>query len=447
MKRISSKLIVALFMLSLPGFAVAQDSIGVHEFSLQQAIAYAEKNNVQVKNALLDFQIQQQTNKEITAAAFPSIGGSLSTTYNAKLPVSLVPAEFFGGTAGTFQKIAFGTKWNAGYGVELNQLLFDGQVFVGLQAKASALDFRNKSVEVTKEMVRANISKIYYQLVVSKKQIELLDANISRLEKLQHDTREIYKNGFAEKLDVDKLSVALVNLASEKTRAENMISNGYLGLKVLMGMPVAEKLVLTDTISDAQVKDAALDPGSFKFSDRVDYQAMSIGIKLREYNIRRYKLSKLPTVAMNAYYNKNAQRNKFNFFSGEWFDVSAIALRVSIPIFSGGAANARIQKARYELNQDLNTRAAMEINIGYEIEQARNNYRTAIASLDFQKRNMELAESVYQQTKKKYEMGLGSQTEITAAQTDLKAAQTNYITALYDAIIAKVDFQKATGKL
>jgi outer membrane protein TolC len=67
--------------------------------------------------------------------------------------------------------------------------------------------------------------------------------------------------------------------------------------------------------------------------------------------------------------------------------------------------------------------------------------------MDFQKKNMELAEKIYQQTKKKYEVGTGSQIEIVAAQTEMKAAQTNYITALYDAIIAKVDFLKATGKL
>jgi outer membrane protein TolC len=70
-----------------------------------------------------------------------------------------------------------------------------------------------------------------------------------------------------------------------------------------------------------------------------------------------------------------------------------------------------------------------------------------VATLDFQRKNMDLAEKVYGQTKKKYEMGTGSQTEINTAQTDLKAAQTNYITALYDAIIARIDYLKATGKL
>jgi len=44
-------------------------------------------------------------------------------------------------------------------------------------------------------------------------------------------------------------------------------------------------------------------------------------------------------------------------------------------------------------------------------------------------------------------MGLGSNIEINAAQTDLKAAQTYYISALYDAIIARTDFLKAIGKL
>ncbi len=67
--------------------------------------------------------------------------------------------------------------------------------------------------------------------------------------------------------------------------------------------------------------------------------------------------------------------------------------------------------------------------------------------MDFQKQNMELAATVYDQTKRKYEVGTGSITDINNAQTDLQAAQTNYINALYNAITAKVDFLKAVGKL
>jgi outer membrane protein TolC len=118
-----------------------------------------------------------------------------------------------------------------------------------------------------------------------------------------------------------------------------------------------------------------------------------------------------------------------------------------VPIFSGFSNNAKIRKAQLELQKTVNQQEWLKLNIDNEIETARNSFRSAITALDYQKKNMELAESVYDQTKKKYESGLGSQTEITTAQTDLKNAQTNYITALYDAIIAKVDFLKATGKL
>ena len=81
-----------------------------------------------------------------------------------------------------------------------------------------------------------------------------------------------------------------------------------------------------------------------------------------------------------------------------------------------------------------------------EVETAKNNFQTAITNLDFQKQNMELAESVYNQTKKKYEAGTGDQIEIINAETDLRTAQTNYLSAMYNAIIAKVDYLKAIGK-
>ena len=450
----NNRRISVLIALFFPAVLMAQgqggDTAGTrrHEFSIQQAVDYAAKNNIQVRNALLDVKIQEQTNREITAAAYPQISASGSLVYNAKLPISLIPAEIFGGQPGTFQKLPFGVKWNATGGVQLNQLLFDGQVFVGLQARETVLKFQQKNVEVTEEMIKANIYKIYYQLVVSKKQIDLLDANITRFEQLLKDTRIIYDNGFAEKLDVDKVNVQLTNLQTEKTRALNMIENGHLGLKILMGMPVKDELVLTDTLDEAQIKNGVLVMDQFKYSDRKEYQFAELGIKLNQYNIKRYKLSKIPTLSLNGYYNKNAQRNKFDFFSdGDWFDISAFTLNLNIPIFSGFSTNAKIQKAKYELQKSLNAKDNLQLVIDNEIEVARTNFRSAIATLDFQKRNMELAESVYQQTKKKYEVGTGSQTEINSAQTDLKAAQTNYITSLYDAIIAKVDFLKATGKL
>ncbi len=461
-----------LIVCMLPSFAFAQTDTAKttrHEFSIQQAVDYAIKNNVNVKNALVDVQLQQEQNREFTSNAYPHINAQLGTTYNPAVATQVLPNFISPATyqvlidqgvkdgngnpitmPNDFGFIAaqFGTKFSATAGISLSQILFDGQVFVGLQARPAAVEFRRKNMEVTAEMIKANIYKVYYQLVVSKTQIELLDANISLLEKLLKDTRIIYENGFREQLDVDKVTVQLANLQTEKTKVLNVISNGYYGLKVLMGMPVKDELVLTDKLTEDQIKEGILEKSIYSYEDRKEYQYAQIGKTLNDYNVRRYKLSQIPTISLNALYAKNAQRDKWNFFGrGDWFSVSNINLNINIPIFNGFITKSKIAQAQLEGRKIDNQLDALKLSIDNEVEIARNNYRTAIATMDFQKKNMELAEKVYNQTKKKYEIGTGSQMEINTAQTDMKTAQTNYITALYDAIIAKVDFMKATGKL
>ncbi len=440
-----------------------------HEMSMQQAVAFAIKNNATVKNALLQVDIQQQQNRAITAAAYPHINASMSTTYNPNIATQVIPNFISPATyqvlidegvkngngdpvqmPGDFGFVAaqFGTKYSANAGISFSQILFDGQVFVGLQARDAAMQLQQKGAEVTQENIKVNIHKVYYQLALSKKQVELLDANIALVEKNLRDTRIIYENGFREKLDVDKETVRLSNLQTEKQKLLNQISNGYYALKLLMGMPIMDELVLTDSLTEDQIKSDILGAATHRYEDRKEFQQLMISKTLLDYNVRRYKLSQVPVVSLSALYAKNAQRNKWDFLGkGNWFTISNINLNIAIPIFNGGYTRAKIQEARLEARKVDNTIEGMKRWINHDVEAARNNYRNAIVTMDFQKKNMELAEKVYQQTKKKYEIGTGSQIEIVAAQTEMKAAQTNYISSMYDAVIAKVDFLKATGKL
>ena len=453
-------LLTVFFIACICNFSQAQDTLVsrsfnagrdplVHHFSLQEALDYAEKNNVQVKNALLEIKLQEQQNREVTGMAYPQINGTGQLTYNAKLPTSLVPAEFFGGQAGEFARLVFGVKWSATGGVSLSQILFDGQVFTGLQARETLIDLREKNAEVTMEQIRANITKLYYQLSVSNRQIQLLDSNIALINRLRRDMKIMYDNGFAEGIDIDKQDVRLANLQSSKTTAVNQINNGYLGLKVLMGMPVQDELILTDSVTDDSIKEGVLEASGFDYNHRRDYQAALMGEKLGEYEIQRYQYSKIPQLSLSGYFNEMAQSNKFDLFSPHsyWSPVSAISLNLRVPIFTGFATNAKIEQARIKLRQTQNNIEALKLNIGREIQEAINNFRSAIQNLDYQKSNMALAQKVYDQTKKKFEIGTGSQLEINQARIDLETAQTNYYNALYNAVVARVDFLKATGKL
>lgn len=453
-------------MLLLTTGAFAQQK---NEFNVKQAVDYAMKNATQVKNALLDVKVQEQVNRQLTSAAYPQVNASMGTTHFPNiavqsLPNFISPATYqvlidegvkngSGGNisfpAGGFGTIAaqFGTPWTANAGVDVSQLLFDGQVFVGLKARSAVLDFYKKTAAVTQEQIKANVMKIYYQLVVGQSQLASLDANIQRFEKLLKDTKEIYKNGFAEKLDVDKVQVQLNNIITEKEKIVNAIASGNSGLKFLLAMPQQEELVLTDTLSTESLKDNILNE-NYNYNDRKEIQLLTVAEKLGNYNIRRYKLSKLPTAAAFGSFSKNAQRNKFNFFGkGDWFTTSLAGLKISMQIFDGNRKNALIQQSRYELQKTQNNMEQLKQSVDYDVAQSRIKMTSALLTMDNQKKNITLAENVYNTTRKKYEQGLGSNQEIYNAQTELKVAQTNYYSSLYDAISAKIDWLKAAGKL
>ncbi len=461
----SSLLMVAGLAAGL--FLQAQDS--TYRMTVEDAVAYAQKNSAEVKNALLAIELQRQTNREVASAAYPQLSAAATGNYFPNVAVQRFPNFIAASTYGVliqegvkdgsgqtivapsdfgFVDAQFGTKYNASGGLDLSQLLFDGQVFVGLQARKTAMDFANKSAEVTQERIKATVHKIYYQLLAGRQQVSTIDANITRSEKLLTDAQEIFKSGFAEKLDVSKAEVSLTNLKTEKLKVENRLQTAYLGLKLLLGMPASHEIILTDTLPEQRFTGEMAET-QFDYTERVEYEQLQLNKRLNEYNIRRYKLSYLPSISLISNYYKMAMRNDANFFKrGEtWFTSSAIGVRVNVPIFDGFAKAARLRTARLQLEQVNNNLDNLELAIDKEISEARVNIRSAIATMEFQERNMRLAEEVYNQTKLKYDQGLGSNLEITNAQAEMIAAQNNYYAALYDAIVANVDFLRATGKL
>lgn len=440
-----------------------------NEFSVAQTIEYAMKNAVEIKNSLLDIQIQKQTNREVTAIALPQINASAGATHYFDIPVTTLP-DFIspsvykvlvdqGVKDGNGNPISFpsngfgsvparfGTNWNANGGVDVSQILFDGQVFIGLKARSEAMKLANRSAEVTKEQIKANVYKVYYQLVVGKKQASSIDANIDRFEKLLADTKEIYKNGFAERLDVDKVEVQLNNLKTEKEKISNQLEIGNAALKFLINMPQQETLILTDNLSEEELNSVSIED-TLDYKNRKEYQQLESALKLNHYNVKRYQLSKFPTLAAFGNYSKNAQRNEFDFFGdGQWFSTSLIGFKLTMPLFDGGARNARINKAKNELSKLENNMGHLKEAMQMETGNAKLKLKSALVTLNNQKQNSVLAEKVYNTTKLKYEQGLGSNLEIYNAQTEFKVAQNNYYGALYDAIVAKIDFLKAIGKL
>src|SRR5450432_647367 len=446
-KRFYRRLFLTL-LTAITGMAVAEAQT-IHTLSAEDAIGMAKKNNISVKAALTNLAIQEQTNKEITALALPKITGTASTTDYFNIPVTLVPGQFFGGAPGTYLPVQFQTKYNAAAGFNLTQTLFDGSVFVGLKARQSALDYYNKAIDLTVEDLSVQVYKTYYQLVVSNTQIQLEDSNIYRAAKLLHDTKVMNENGFVEKLDVDKADVQLTNFQIQKQNTATTIVNGFTFLKFLLGIPAADSIVLTSEFSEANLKGGVPMDIEYSYKNRFDYQSLEIQKQLNDFDIRRYQAAYYPTLKLNGAYQKNVANNTYDLFtkSGTWFTTSYVGLSLDIPIFEGFAKNARLKKARLTSALTTDQIENLKLNIGQQVAVAKSNFINAIQTMDAQKINMDRAESVYRQVKKKFESGLATNTDLSSSQSDLITAQSSYLNALYNAVLSKVDFLKAIGKI
>jgi len=454
------KLIVCSFLVLVATRSHAQKT---YELTVKEAVDLAFKNVVELKNAQVDYRIQQAKNKEIEGQALPQVSGNISANHYLKLPTILFPQSEEGiynvlkrenlisqGTQApppSLIAFSFQQPWNFAMGATLSQLLFQPDVFVGLQARKTALDYSQSLVDQTKEKIKDSAYKRYYAILIAEKQLHFLNESITRLEKLAHDDSLMYKNGFIERLDLDKVQVQLTNLKTTRDWVGNAVALSYAALKFALGLSQQDAVVLKEELTIEKLKEGILDE-SFRYEDRAEIRTLSHLQNLQKLDVKRNKLGYLPTVSLAANYSVNGMGKKF-FTDGStfWFKSAFVGLNVDVPIFSGFQRKYKVQEAQLSLEKLNNTVEGVKQAIDFEQVVTKQSLVNALLTLDIQEKNMQLAERVYNATVLKREQGVGSSFEVLQADTEYQNAQSNYFTALYNAVIAKISYQYSLGKL
>ncbi|MFM6953694.1 MAG: TolC family protein [Sphingobacteriaceae bacterium] len=442
----NSKFFTFLGILALGFSSVSAQNSATYSFTLPQAIEYAFKNQSTVLNAQLDEQIAKNTVKQTTGIGLPQVSGSFSFQDFLKLPTSLLPGDFFG-QPGTQVPVQFGVKYQSALGLEASQLLFDGSYLVGLRAAKTYKELSVRNSKRTKIETAVAVSKAYYSVLVSNEQLGLLDANLIRLHKSLHDIEAYYKNGLVEKVDVDRLHVLTNNLETERENVVRLLALNTNLLKFQMGMPIESSLTLSDSITALNLKAEVLVSDSLAYKNRVEFSLGQTQKKLNELSLKRYKSEFLPSIVAFGSTSKSYQNNSFSDLYSKYYPTSLVGLKLSLPIISGGQRIYKVKNARLEVQKSANDLANLKNGINLEIDQAKTNYLNGLQSLENQKRNMELSKEVLRVSKVKYEQGVGSSLEVTAAETSLKESQNNYINALYESLINKVNLDRALGRI
>lgn len=442
-----------------------------YEISAQEAVGIAFKNVADIKNAHLDYKIAEARNKEVTGLALPQVSASLTGNHYLSLPLIQFPDATEQSVYNVLKRegvkdangnpitadgqfvvrdFSFFSPWNVNMGASIQQLLFEPQVFVGLQARKVLLEASGLQINVAEDKVREAVYKSYYAVLITEKQLVFVHESRKRLEKLAHDLGIMYKNGFAEQLDIDKANVSVNNTRAAENQLQNGVAIGYAALKMTLGLSQSDTLILKDTLTPAQIKEGILNE-SFSYENRNEIKLINKSKELQGFDIKRYRLSYFPTVAASLSYQKTGQRSSAAMNASNdpwfWYNTSLVGVSISVPLFDGNQKKYRIQQSKLTLDKLENTLDNAKKGIDLEIAASRNTLSNAILNLDVQEENMKLAEKVYNTEKKKYEAGLGSSFDILQSDTALQQAQSNYFRSLYDAIIARISYLKALGTL
>lgn len=420
-------------------------------YSLADCINYAYQHQDSVKNATLDVKSAEYKVKETIAAGLPQVNGSISFQDFLKPPATVGPNIFSTpiDLNAPLIKFPFGAvKYNNTYSLQASQLLFSGSFFVGLKAVKTFKELSQRSLVRSKIETNVAVTKAYYQVLVSDEQIKLLDANIAQLKQTLDQTTQQNKQGFVEKIDVDRLSVQYNNLVTNRDNAQRALVLSSQMLKFQMGMPIEQELTLTDKLSDVDITQNAADAADTSYyQNRIEYKLLQTNITLNQLDAKDKKAAYLPSVSLNAGFGEVFQENQFKYLYRHAYPNSYIGLGVNIPIFSGGQRLYQLRQSQINVLKAQNELHNAANGFKLQANAARITYANSIQSLNNQKRSRELAQEVLRVSKIKYQQGVGSNIEVTQAQTELESADNQYIQALYNALISKVDLDKAYARI
>ena len=469
MKRVLT-ILMALIFTSAAWAQQAESS----SFTLEQCIQYALENSIAAKNADLEQRIAKAKVNETVGIGLPQISGSASVVHNQKLQrffttftgpdgfidLSGVPGIQVGDVVAA--QNFFQLKSSGSASVGINQILFNGSYLVGLKASKTYTELSQRSAEQTDQDIIQQVTKAYYSVLINKERTKLFTDNIARVDSLLRNTSALNQNGFAESIDVDRVKVTLNNLRSERDKFLNLNDLSLQLLKFQMNYPQEKPIEIVGEIQDVEIDTNLLNTKeAVDYKSRPDYRVLEVNRRLQELNIKNKYAESMPTLSAFATLGTMTQspnvgglfktNTKIEDFGGvgpdKWYTYNQFGVSLNMPIFSGLQRHYRTQQEKIKLMQIENSVVNLKRAIDFEITQTSVNFDNALKSLVAQKENQQLAANIARVTKVKYEQGVGSSLEVTDAENSLRTAQTNYYSALFDAMVAKVDLDKAYGKL
>ena len=437
------KIHLFLFLILLTGVTQAQNL--PESLSLKEAIAFGLTHNRSIINADREIQKAKKEKWKTIATGLPQISSEVNYQNFLEMPVSLVPAEFFGGNPGEFRELTFGTEQNMIGTLKMEQLIFDGSYLVGLQAAKVYLAISENLFEKTNLDVKKMVTNLYSNVLLAKYNIRFLEKNKVSLENNFQEIHQLFRNGFEEEESVEQIQLSLAQTNNQLKYAENLLEIQQEMLKFVIGYPIETPLKLSDELDDIFNEDLYFEslPNTDNIDNNIDIRIADNNVKSEALKLKLEQSKALPKVNafINQTYTGNSNEFTFTDIDQKWYGSSLLGLNVKIPIFSSLGRSANTQKAKISLDQAKTQLEETQSKIRIDANAALNEYQLAIDNYYTEKENLRLAERIEQKNQTKFFEGMIQSFELRIAQLQLYSAQSNFVNAIQKVITNKIELE------
>lgn len=407
------------------------------DVTLQAIVQYALKHYPLVQQSYLDEQITDRQIRSKLADWYPQLNLNANYQNNFQLQQILFNGQY----------TPSGTYNTSTVGLGLSQTIFNRDVLLASQTKKDVLTQSRQTTVSNKIDVTVNVSKAFYDVLLTQQQIAVLNDDIVRLERNLKDTYNQYQGGLVDKTDYKRATISLNNSKAELKTNLELLKAKYANLKQAMGYTGKDSLHLsydsTQMASEVLVDTTA----PVDYSKRIEYQQLLTQKRLQQADVKYEKWSYLPDLTANAGYNLNYLNSRFPPLYNNNLPNSFANLQLSFPIFQGTKRTQNIRIAELQLTRIDWDMINLETSISSQYAQAMAAYKGYLNDYYILKDNLDLAREVFNTIELQYRSGVKAYLELITAETDLRTAQVNFSNALYQVLSSKLDVQKALGTI
>ncbi len=444
--KIKIKMRLLLLAMGISAFTVnAQDSI---TFSLVEARQYAMANSYVLHNSQQDIAKAEKKVWETITIGLPQVSGTANFNKYLNLPVSLLPAEIFGGEPGTYIPVTFGQNYNSDFGFSVSQLIFDGSYIVGVGSSQLYLNLSKQAHEKTEIDIRDAVTQAYYMVLISERYKTIMQDNLVNSQKLYNETKIYYDNGFREEQDVAQMKIILKTAENEILKADRELSIAKIVLKYTMGYDLEKEIKLSDNI-ETYILPLVTKSNQFQFdfNKHIDYRLAQTNFQVSEKLVKLQKATYLPRLSGFYRFNKAAYSNSANLLHSDWYPSSLVGLQLSMQLFNSGNKRSKLQQAKIELDQAKTKMKLAEITLQKDYLTAKAQMETAIEKFENDRENKELAKGILDKTQIKFNNGMVSSVELSQQETQYLNTFKAFVASTLQLLQADLKLRKAVGNL